>query len=72
MKSYILNYSRVFKTEKIIKCVLVSGKQMSSTPVSLKPYIYNLPYKSTNTQKQLAYMHQQETLVRIYKLKITK
>ena len=43
-----------------------------NTTVSLKPYIYNLPYKGTNTLKQLTYMHQQETLVRIYKLKITK
>ena len=31
-----------------------------------------LPYKGTSTLKQLAYMQQQETLVRIYKLKITK
>ena len=48
-----------------------------NTTVSLKPYIlYNLPYKGTNTlkhtQTQLAYMRQQETLVRNEKLKITK
>ena len=41
-----------------------------NTTVSHKAYIYNLPY--VKAQTQLASMHQQETLVRIYKLKITK
>ena len=52
MKSYILNYSRLFRHKKIIKCGACQWKaDVFNTTVSLKPYIYNLPYKGTNTLK---------------------
>ena len=52
IKSYILNYSRLFRQKKIIKCSACQWKgNIVNTTVSLKPYIYNLPYKGTNTLK---------------------
>ena len=51
MKIYILNYSRIFR-QKIINWGACQWKaNVINTTVSLKPYIYNLPYKGTNTFK---------------------
>ena len=44
MKNYILNYSRLYrlKTKKSLNVVLVSGKQMSSTPLSHSNLIFTI------------------------------
>ena len=68
MKSYILNYSRVFRQKKIIKCVLVSGKQMSSTPLSHSNLIFTICQIKAQTHSNTGGIHE-PTGVRIYKLK---
>ena len=57
MKSYILNYSRVFGQKKIIKCVLVSGKQMSSTLLSHSYLIFTICHIKAQTHSNTADIH---------------
>ena len=40
LESYILNYSRLFRQNFFLNVVLVSGKQMSSTPLSHSKLIF--------------------------------
>ena len=57
MKSYILNYSRVFRQKKIIKCVLVSGNKMSSTPLSHSNLIFTICHIKTQTNSNTVGIH---------------
>ena len=53
----ILNYSRVFRQKKIIKCVLVSGKQMSSTPLSHSNLIFTICRIKAQTHSSTGDIH---------------
>ena len=57
MKSYILNYSRLFRQNKIIKYVLVSGKQMSSTPLSHSNLIFTICHIKAQTHSNTVGIH---------------
>ena len=58
MKSYILNYSRVFRQKKIIiKCVLVNGKQMSLTPLSHSNLIFTICHIKAQTHSKTVGIH---------------
>ena len=62
MISYILNYSRLFRqkketNKKPIKCVLVSGKQMSSTPLSHSNLIFAICHIKAQTHSDTVGIH---------------
>ena len=57
MKSYILNYSRLFRQKKIIKFVLASGKQMSSTPLSHSNLIFTICHIKAQTHSNIVGIH---------------
>ena len=57
MKSYILNYFRVFRQKKIIKRVLVSGKQMSSRPLSHLNLIFTICHIKAQTHSNTVGIH---------------
>ena len=69
MKSYILNYSRLSRQKKIIKCgaLSVESKCLQHHCLTQTLYLQSaILYKDTQTQ--LADMRQQETLVRNEKI----